>query len=200
MLFNRGVLHRRGAARRERRSLRAGPIWQLDRRAHTQDAFPKKLDVYPDLLESAGYHVGFTGKGWGPGDVKAGGRDRNPAGPLYAKKRLRTNVGAGIHDDDYAGNFALFLSERPQGRPFCFWYGGKEPHRSYEKGAGLKAGKKLADVAVPPYLPDIDSSPTKSLLIAHREETPFTRYFRLAVDKRPGEELLRPEERPPARS
>src|SRR6267143_457557 len=29
---------------------------------------PKEFPVYPDLLEAAGYAVGFHGKGWGPGD------------------------------------------------------------------------------------------------------------------------------------
>ena len=41
---------------------------------------PKKFPVYPDLLERAGYAVGSTRKGWGPGDFRAGGFTRNPAG------------------------------------------------------------------------------------------------------------------------
>src|SRR5215218_9529314 len=40
---------------------------------------PPKFVVYPDALEAAGYAVGFTGKGWGPGSN--GERKRNPAGP-----------------------------------------------------------------------------------------------------------------------
>src|SRR3954452_14004402 len=44
-------------------------------------ALPAEYAVYPDLLEKAGYAVGCEGKGWGPGDFKAGGRTRNPAGP-----------------------------------------------------------------------------------------------------------------------
>jgi len=32
--------------------------------------------------------------------------------------------------------------------------GATEPHRGYETGSGLKADKKLADAAVPPFLPD----------------------------------------------
>jgi uncharacterized sulfatase len=55
---------------------------------------------------------------------------------------------------DYAGNFATFLSARSAGQPFYFWYGGHEPHRRYEPGSGLKAGKKLADAKPPAFLPD----------------------------------------------
>src|SRR5437667_5846258 len=44
---------------------------------------PKEFKVYPDVLEAAGYAVGFQGKGWGPGDFEMGGRKRNPAGPSF---------------------------------------------------------------------------------------------------------------------
>jgi len=96
---------------------------------------PAKFPVYPDLLENAGYAVGFTGKGWGPGNFKAGGRTRNPAGPTFP-------------------SFTQFLKTVPVSKPFCFWFGSKDPHRPYEKGAGVKAGMNPAAVRVPPYLPD----------------------------------------------
>src|SRR2546423_15478477 len=51
--------------------------WQLEEAADHYGIFPGKLTVFPDLLESAGYVVGFTGKGWGPGDWRKGGRTRN---------------------------------------------------------------------------------------------------------------------------
>ena len=57
--------------------------WQLDEACNHFGVFPARWAVYPDLLERAGYHVGFTGKGWGPGDFRAGGFKRNPAGPKY---------------------------------------------------------------------------------------------------------------------
>src|ERR1041385_6671794 len=44
---------------------------------------PHKFPVYPDLLEKSGYVVGCTRKGWGPGNFKAGGFTRNPAGPTF---------------------------------------------------------------------------------------------------------------------
>ena len=35
-------------------------------------SLPAKFETFPDLLEKAGYHVGYTRKGWGPGSLKAG--------------------------------------------------------------------------------------------------------------------------------
>jgi len=98
---------------------------------------PAKFAVYPDLLEQAGYFVGFTRKGWGPGDFKAGGRTRNPAGPQFA-------------------DFAEFLRQAPRDRPFCFWFGSHDPHRPYQRDAGLKAGMKPELVRVPPFWPDAE--------------------------------------------
>jgi len=95
----------------------------------------KEFTVYPDLLEKAGYAVGFTGKGWGPGSIPASRRTRNPAGPHFK-------------------NFEEFLKTVPASRPFCFWFGSHDPHRPYDRGAGLKAGRDPAQVVVPPYLPD----------------------------------------------
>ncbi len=96
---------------------------------------PAGFRVYPDLLEESGYSVGFTRKGWGPGNVLAGGRKRNPAGPLY-------------------NSFDAFLKAVPEDRPFCFWFGSNDPHRPYDTGSGLKSGMKLGDVRVPPFWPD----------------------------------------------
>lgn len=130
------------------------PIWQLEEAGTHGSIFPSKFDVYPDLLEAAGYHVGFTGKGWGPGDWKQGGRGRNPSGPEFNDKTLSDVPAAGIGSKDYAANFELFLESKSKERPFCFWFGGHEPHRTYEVGSGLRSGKSLDDVSVPSFLPD----------------------------------------------
>lgn len=127
--------------------------WQIEQAGTHDSDFPLRYLVFPDLLERAGYHVGMTGKGWGPGNWANSGRKRNPAGPAYDRNKCKTPA-KGISANDYASNFKDFLAERPKGRPFYFWYGGHEPHRPYERGAALKAGKKLEDAVVPPYLPD----------------------------------------------
>lgn len=127
--------------------------WQIEQAGTHASSFPAKYVVFPDLLERAGYWVGFTGKGWGPGDWEISGRTRNPAGSAFSGRRLAASVG-GVSPVDYAANFREFLQRRPSGAPFYFWYGASEPHRRYEQGAGLKAGKRLEHVDVPAYLPD----------------------------------------------
>ena len=44
--------------------------WQLREAVSHNGLFPAGFEIYPDLLEKAGYFVGLTGKGWGPGDFK----------------------------------------------------------------------------------------------------------------------------------
>jgi len=127
--------------------------WQIEHAGTHASSFARKYVVFPDLLEKAGYHIGMTGKGWGPGNLQVDGWPRNPAGPAYTTHRT-TPAGGGKPGNDYAANFADFLAARPPDRPFYFWYGGNEPHRGFTKGAGLKAGKKLADAPPPPFLPD----------------------------------------------
>ncbi|MBW3629326.1 MAG: sulfatase [Gemmatimonadetes bacterium] len=127
--------------------------WQIEHAGTHASSFSTKYVVFPDLLEQSGYWVGFPGTGWGPGDWRASGRTRNPAGPEFNTERLQTAV-AGISAVDYAANFREFLRRRPTGAPFYFWFGASEPHRTYEEGAGIRAGKRLEDVEVPGYLPD----------------------------------------------
>ena len=110
--------------------------WQLEEAGTHASLFPRKLAVYPELLEKAGYFVGLSGKGAGPCNFKDAGWPHNPAGAVKAP--------------DFDG----FLKAREKGQPFCYWYGGKEPHRPYEAGSGVRAGKKLAEITVPPFLPD----------------------------------------------
>ncbi len=100
---------------------------------------PKRFPVYPDLLEKAGYAVGCTRKGWGPGDFRAGGFTRNPAGPSFK-------------------DFATFLKAVPDGKPFCFWFGSNDPHRPYQPGSGASIGLKTDHVVVPPFWPDNEVS------------------------------------------
>jgi arylsulfatase A-like enzyme len=129
--------------------------WQLEEACCHNGLFPAKFAVYPDLLEAAGYVVGVTGKGWGPGDFRGGGFKRNPAGPSFDEFRSEPPA-SGIGRNDYARNFEAFLKQRPSGKPFCFWMGFSEPHRAYELNSGVKAGRNTAEVDVPAYLPDTE--------------------------------------------
>ena len=115
--------------------------WQIEHAGTHASYFDPKYETFPKRLAAAGYFVGHTGKGWGPGDARKLGWPENPAGPKFGGK-------------GYAGAFEKFLSERPKDQPFCFWFGSSDPHRGYAKGSGLKKGKKLEDAEVPPFLPD----------------------------------------------
>lgn len=128
-------------------------IHRLEEGGNLWSILPKKFPVYPDILEGAGYQVGYTGKGWDPGLLKGSGRSRNPAGPVFNEKRI--DVDTSLSNIDYAANFEGFLKSKPQGTPFCFWYGSAEPHRKYKQGIGLAKGKKLSDAALPAFLPDM---------------------------------------------
>lgn len=127
--------------------------WQLEEAGTHASYFPQKFTVLPDLLEDAGYTVGYTGKGWGPGDWEASGRGRNPAGPAFQDETVNPPYNF-IRETDYAANFQTFLEQRSNDEPFYFWMGTSEPHRYFEKGIGLNSGKNLEDVSVPEYLPD----------------------------------------------
>ena len=128
--------------------------WQTKEAVSHNSLFPNEFAVYPAAMEKAGYFVGLTGKGWGPGDFKSTGWPHNPAGKSYDAKKTKPPY-SGIGPNDYMGNFEDFLSQRPKDTPFCFWMGFNEPHRAYEEGSGLRSGKRLADVAVPAYYPDV---------------------------------------------
>lgn len=127
--------------------------WQIQQAGTHASSFPAQYVTFPDLLEQSGYFVGYTGKGWGPGNWEISGRTRNPAGTQYGNRTLKPPH-RGLSNNDYASNFADFLAARSKDKPFCFWYGASEPHRQYAKGSGIKAGKKLEDATVPSFLPD----------------------------------------------
>jgi len=154
--------------------------WQLEEAGTHASYFPRKFVVYPDLLEQNGYFVGLTGKGAGPCNFKEAGWSRNPAGPNYDRRKLEQPLPY-INVNDYAANFQEFLAARPKDRPFCFWFGCTEPHRAYQKGSGLKSGKRLEDVAVPPFLPDT-AEVRSDILDYYLEIEHFDCHLRLMLD------------------
>lgn len=110
-------------------------IHRLGEGANLHSTLSPDVPLYTDVLEANGYAVGTTGKGWGPGDFRAGERARNPAGNPFK-------------------DFDSFLDQKPSDQPFCFWFGSVNPHRPYEKASGLRSGMSPDEVEVPPFLPD----------------------------------------------
>ena len=129
------------------------PIWRLEEAGNIHSTLPRKFITYTEVLAKAGYAVGYTGKGWSPGRLAAGGRDTNPAGMEFQKRRLKPPFRA-MRNTDYGANFDDFLGELKKDQPFCFWLGTSEPHRGYELGAGKSTGKDPSKVVVPRIFPD----------------------------------------------
>ncbi len=139
--------------------------WQLEAAANHWCYFPAKFKTYAEVLSAQGYHVGFTGKGWAPGvPGEIDGKPRQLAGRPYQTRKLKPPT-KGISATDYAANFTDFLAARPADMPFCFWYGGFEPHRAYEFDSGRKkGGKQLNQIDhVPGEWPDNETVRTDLL-------------------------------------
>ena len=109
---------------------------QLEGAANLWSAFPKKWKVFTDMLRDAGYEVGFTGKGWSPGNFKDFGWAENPAGRQFA-------------------SFDEFMAQRDANKPFFFWHGNVDTalHR-WRYDADGAPGLDPKSIAVPPMLPD----------------------------------------------
>ena len=126
--------------------------WMTGAAGTHASSFPAVFTTVPERLAKAGYHVGMTGKGWGPGKWEDE-RKANPAGPAYDYIRL-TPPTKGNSPVNYAANFAAFLDARKGDQPFFFWYGSLEPHLPFGPGAGLADGWRRGRTIVPPFLPN----------------------------------------------
>ncbi len=127
--------------------------WELREAGTHWSFFPRDLPVYPFLLNETGYAIGFTGKGWSPGEWERSGWPYNPAGPEFNDKTCEPPTSE-IHDFDYAANFEAFLAQKEPSQPFCFFYGCREPHGPFEGGTGVRLGKNPDEVVLPTFMED----------------------------------------------
>ena len=130
--------------------------WQLKQAGNHIPFFPPEFKTYAEVLSESGYFVGKTAKGWAPGVARdERGQRRQMAGQPFDSRRTKPPA-TGISPLDYAANFDDFLKAAPADKPWCFWYGGFEPHRGYEYRSGIsKAGKFVTDIeGVPAFWPD----------------------------------------------
>ncbi len=154
--------------------------WQLEEAGNHWSYFPTKFKTYAETLVENGYQVGYTAKGLAPVVALTDDGKRRPVlGKAYNDKNTIPPT-TGISKIDYAANFIDFLDDKADDKPFCFWYGGFEPHRSYEYGSGIKKGnKKLEDVdEVLSFWPDKETVRTDMLDYAFEIE-----YFDSHLDK-----------------
>ena len=132
--------------------------WQLKAAANHWSYFPPEFKSFAEALGEHDYFTGMTGKGWAPGiATNAAGQLRQMTGKPFDDRKT-TPPAKKISPNDYAANFTDFLDATPKDKPWCFWYGGHEPHRGYEYGAGVaKGGKKTSDIdRVPACWPDTE--------------------------------------------
>ncbi|MBC8325448.1 MAG: sulfatase [Verrucomicrobia subdivision 3 bacterium] len=129
--------------------------WQLEEAANHMNVFPAKFGSFVEVLAANGYTTACTGKGWGPGIANDVNGKRRLITGTPINKRFAKPPAKAMSNRDYAGNFEEFLKTAAKGKPWCFWFGTHEPHRAYEKGVGLRMGKKLSDIDhVPAFWPD----------------------------------------------
>lgn len=111
---------------------------QLGERASLWSAFPKDTPVVTDLLREAGYDVGFSGKGWAPGNFEISGWKENPVGAKFK-------------------DFADFHAKHDGTKPFFFWLGNTDTATKGGKLPYLDLAKQKLDaskIIIPPELPD----------------------------------------------
>lgn len=141
--------------------------WQNEQSGQHASSWLKKHVPFIDLLEGNGYTTGRTGKGVSPFQYARDANDslwrETDAGGIahseitYIKGTPGDERTAkGINSVNYFENFKYFMENVCEEEPFFFWYGAKEPHRSYEQDSWKRNGKKLEDVEVPGFFPDHD--------------------------------------------
>jgi len=120
---------------------------QLADAASLWSRFDRSLVVFTDLLARGGYDVGFTGKGWSPGNFRDSGWPTNPVGPEHA-------------------DLAAFLRARDRSRPFFFWVGNTDTARHrWRYDPADHAGLDASRLVIPPQFPD--DPVTRSTLLAY---------------------------------
>jgi len=143
--------------------------WQLEGAANHKPVWPVKFKSFVEALGDHGYFTGFTGKGWNPGVHPKG---RELTGKQYNAIKMKALPTRALYDADYTANFKKFMSDKPEGEPFFFWYGAKEAHRGYEYKSGVKAGKRFEDLD---FLPSFwgDSEEVKHDILDYAVEVEY---------------------------
>ena len=127
-------------------------FWQTKLGAILSGAvFDSAIPTYPLILEESGYDIGFTYKVWGPGvaldDTYAGRKNCYVSGgtsfggfSFAATENMKRGMGLGEAEkplfDEVRANFTEFLTDRSEGKPFCYWWGPTNTHRKWQKGSG----------------------------------------------------------------
>ncbi len=154
-----------------RSSLLSGQhFWRTGRGAILQGAiWDLAIPSYPLILKEHGYHIGHTYKVWSPGSPAnapygAVATAYNKAGTKFngfsqfCSKAKDPQAAKQILYDEVRNNFQLFLGDRENSEPFCYWFGPTNCHRKWVQGSGKALwGIDPDDLKgkLPPFLPDV---------------------------------------------
>ena len=158
-----------------RSSILAGQyFWQTGLGAILQGAvWDESIPTFPLELEAkGGYFIGYQYKVWSPGRTlnapigaartrfEPAGRDFNQFSHWVTANAETLGVEGAKESlyDETRQNFRAFLAARPAERPFCYWWGPTNTHRTWERGSGKALwGIEPDDLKgrLPAFLPDV---------------------------------------------
>ena len=154
-----------------RSSLLSGQyFWRTGCGAILQGAvWDSSIPTFPLLLRDAGYHIGHSFKVWSPGtpaDAPYGERQytytrrggKTNGFSQYVSRAEDTDAAKRELYEETRSNFRDFLGERPEGSPFCYWFGPTNVHRKWIQGSGQELwGIEPDDLQgkLPKFLPDV---------------------------------------------
>ena len=140
--------------------------WQNEQSGQHASSWMKKYIPFVDLLDANGYATGLTGKGVAPFQYARSEKDSlwrktNAAGIAHSNISYKKGspdderTAGGISGTNYFENFKYFMENVRGDKPFFFWYGSHEPHRSYELDSWKRNNKNPDEIKkVPDFFPD----------------------------------------------
>ena len=132
----------------------------------------ESIPSYPLILEEADYHIGYTYKVWTPGLTEhapyGGERTAYESAGIrfnnFSEEATERLEDLSVSDakrellDEVRGNFDSFLDARPSDKPFCYWWGPTNTHRTWQRGSGKELWGLDPDNLkgrMPAFLPDV---------------------------------------------
>ena len=154
-------------------------FWQTGLGAILMGAqWDESIPTFPLTLEAeAGYFIGHTYKVWSPGmtmNAPMGARRTafNPAGfnfnqfshwvtdhaPEFGSGQAGIEQAKNAMYQETRANVRAFLEAVPASKPFCYWWGPTNTHRTWERGSGRSLWNIDPDALtgrMPAFLPDV---------------------------------------------
>lgn len=135
---------------------------------------PWHLTKFPSALREAGYYTARSGKDHMP-------QDKTPAGETALTKPWDMET-AGRSKDNSGGHadWVRITKERPQDKPFFFWFAAYDAHRNWDADKQWKADlygpkHKPENLIVPPFL--VDNLETRQDLASYYNEITRFDYY-----------------------